>query len=76
MAKRARNARTVLTQCVIHAMEWRPGVKKGAGRMKVKRREEHQEVPETPHTVTVEKDGRKAAKTVTMDRKQSVELKP
>ena len=65
-----------LTQCVIRPKEWKPGVKEGAGLVEVKLRGEHQEIAMTPHAVTVELDGKTATKSVTMDRKQSLELMP
>ena len=66
----------VLTQCVIRPREWKPGVRAGAGLMEVKERSKHQELAETPHTVTVEAGGRRAAATVTMDRRQRIDVRP
>ena len=62
-----------LTQCTIRPKEYQAGAEK---QPTVRQRDEHQEEMHTPHTVTVEKDGRAASKTVTMDRKQGIEIKP
>jgi len=61
-----------LTQCVIRPKEWKPG----AENERVRLSREHQEEMHTPHTVTVERDGRTAKRTVTIDRKQEIDVRP
>lgn len=60
-----------LTQCIIRPKEWKPDSEAARVNLKL----EHQEEMLTPHTVTVEKDGKIATKTVTMDEKQQIQLR-
>ena len=64
-----------LTQCVIRPKEYQPGIEADK-QPAVRKRREHQKDMHTPHKVTVEVGGRIASRTVTMTRKQEVELTP
>jgi len=66
----------VLTQCVVHPVEWHPGMTADGKKLRAKDNNRHKEVLQTPHTVTVEVNGRKATRIVTMDHTQTVDLKP
>jgi len=60
-----------LTQCVIRPKEWKPGDENE----RVRLTREHQELTLSPHTITVEKDGRTKTRAVTMDRKQEIDVR-
>jgi hypothetical protein len=62
-----------LMHCDIRPKEWKPGA---GAQPAVRLNTEHQKVMHTPHAVTVEKDGRAATRSVTMEGKQEIEVKP